>query len=515
MVFDLTILSFGVIATEALTAIEKKNKIKKNKIFKIAIIERDINNIPGGVAYSKINSKFGYFNNPLRLSHPNFIKWIKNKKNLYKLISFIKKNPNYRLNRWLEKNSKNFFKKSIYNEIYFPRLVYSFYLEDKIRNFMKIHKKKNILIDFYRGEINQIKKNKQIHVTSLNPMCQFKINTKSKAIKFHITKKYKNNIITKNLIVGNGLTPPKKITEINKSINSNYIWDFYAEGGTGNLLKKINLELKKKNNLIISFIGNKAGLLETMKELEYLILSKKKNIKLLTISKNPLTLEKAEISTNHTKFKLKIFINKNIKKISSAKQIFINLKKEFKFAISNGFNKYDVWTHILKKNILSKCLAKLNMKEKEKYNLSIFPKIRGMTRYTYPETIIAKENLEKKGFLKFVKSKVSSIKKEKEFITIKTNTRKEIKSHIVVNVSGPINLKEIKKESGFISSLKKISKNFNQRGFTTDKYFMLKESIFLPGNLSNNFNPFRKTLIKAVTNNTYKVVKFILRKEFV
>ena len=47
------------------------------------------------------------------------------------------------------------------------------------------------------------------------------------------------------------------------------------------------------------------------------------------------------------------------------------------------------------------------------------------------------------------------------------------------------------------------------------KYFMLKESIFLPGNLSNNFNPFRKTLIKAVTNNTYKVVKFILRKEFV
>ena len=59
------------------------------------------------------------------------------------------------------------------------------------------------------------------------------------------------------------------------------------------------------------------------------------------------------------------------------------------------------------------------------------------------------------------------------------------------------------------------SKNFNQRGFTTDKYFMLKESIFLPGNLSNNFNPFRKTLIKAVTNNTYKVVKFILRKEFV
>ena len=43
--------------------------------------EKNLNNIPGGIAYSKISSKFGYFNNPLRLSHPSFINWIKIDKN--------------------------------------------------------------------------------------------------------------------------------------------------------------------------------------------------------------------------------------------------------------------------------------------------------------------------------------------------------------------------------------------------------------------------------------------------
>ena len=40
------------------------------------------------------------------------------------------------------------------------------------------------------------------------------------------------------MILGNGLLPPKKIKIIDQSLNKNYIWDFYSEGGTNNLLKK-------------------------------------------------------------------------------------------------------------------------------------------------------------------------------------------------------------------------------------------------------------------------------------
>ena len=66
MQFDLTILGFGVIGVETLDALVLK--INKKQKIRVAIIEKNINNIPGGVAYSKKNSKFGYFNNPLRLS---------------------------------------------------------------------------------------------------------------------------------------------------------------------------------------------------------------------------------------------------------------------------------------------------------------------------------------------------------------------------------------------------------------------------------------------------------------
>ncbi len=82
MLFDFTIIGFGVIGVETLHAVKKKlfkSKSKKKKI-RIAIIEKNLKNVPGGVAYSQLNSKFGYFNNPLRLSHPEFIRWFNLKK---------------------------------------------------------------------------------------------------------------------------------------------------------------------------------------------------------------------------------------------------------------------------------------------------------------------------------------------------------------------------------------------------------------------------------------------------
>ena len=102
MKFDLTIVGFGVIGTESLHKLSQS--IKKDKNFKIAIIEKDLNKIPGGIAYNQIDSKYGYFNNPLRLSNTEFIRWIKNRKNINKLILFIQNYKNYNLNTWLINN---------------------------------------------------------------------------------------------------------------------------------------------------------------------------------------------------------------------------------------------------------------------------------------------------------------------------------------------------------------------------------------------------------------------------
>ena len=141
---NILLIGFGVIGTEALSKIVKDYNGKK--ILNITIIDKNTNNIPGGIAYSKSNSKFGFFNNPLRLSNPEFIKWIKTKRNIIKIKNFILKNKDFNLVSWLNKNKDfNNIKINKLNEIYLPRLTYSFFLEEKIINILKKIKKKKLI----------------------------------------------------------------------------------------------------------------------------------------------------------------------------------------------------------------------------------------------------------------------------------------------------------------------------------------------------------------------------------
>ena len=517
MLFDLTIIGFGVIGVESLHGIKinllKKNQKNKRKI-NIAVIEKDLTNVPGGVAYSQKSSKFGFFNNPLRLSHPEFIKWFNLNQNKKKIIEFSKKNKSYNLEIWSKKNE--FIQNRKYNdykEIYLPRLIYSFYLEEKIIQFLNLKKKINVSLKIYRGEAQKITNDQSYNIFSPKFFKEYKFNYDKR--KFNLKENKNNNIKvikSKKLIIGTGVVPPKMIDEKKIKNNPNYIWDFYSSGGTNNLIRKINTISKVKKKIKIVFIGNKAGLLETIQEIERLILMHKVNISIICISKNNQTLQKAERSKNFDSFKFKFLTKKEINKIKTAKQIFYLLKKEFKYAKIKGFNKYDVWTNVLSNQIMSICYKKLNEKEKKEYNFSIFPQIRNITRYTYPDTVSAKNRLERNKKIKFIKDKVVRIIKDKNILTLKTQFKKTIQSDIVINVSGPVSLIDAKKEIRFITSLKKLTKKFNERGFTTNKNFMLKKGLFLPGTLSNNFNPGRETIIKAITQNTHKVTKNIIDK---
>lgn len=507
---NLTLIGFGVIGVESLHTLVKK--IDKKKKIKISIIEKDLKNIPGGIAYSKKNSKFGFFNNPLRLSHPSFISWIKNKKNILRLVDFINNNPSYSLKGWLIRNYNNLMKKKSLKEIYFPRLIYSFFLEDKIKDIIQILRKKKIQVFFYNGNTNKInfEKNK-IKLLSNSAFKAFKIQVRNNELEIlGINKKYKF-LSTNKILIGNGLLPPKKIHINQKIVNNKYIWDFYSEGGTSNLLKKINQVKKRKKKIIVTFIGNKAGLLETTLQLKKLINDEGFDITINVISKKFSSLNKASFSKNFDSYKLRVFTNSRIKKIKVANEILFLLKKEFHVGVLNRFNKYDIWTTILKKNILNSSISKLSLSEKKNYNLTIFPKIRNLTRFTYPGTVSAKEFLEKKRRIKVIKGKCVSITKLKNIIYVKTNTKKTIKSDIVVNVSGPVDLNNLNTESKFIKNIKNFEGKFDKRGFLTDRNFMLSKQIFMPGILAYNFNPLRQTIIKAITNNSRKTINFLLK----
>ena len=98
--------------------------------------------------------------------------------------------------------------------------------------------------------------------------------------------------------------------------------------------------------------------------------------------------------------------------------------------------------------------------EKRKYFDLFFNKLRNITRFTYPETIIARERLLNLHILKTRKEAVQKIDFLKgKLIVLAKNQEKKINKYecdIVINVSGPLNVQTLKNEIPLIRNLKKM-----------------------------------------------------------
>ena len=84
---------------------------------------------------------------------------------------------------------------------------------------------------------------------------------------------------------------------------------------------------------------------------------------------------------------------------------------------------------------------------------------------------------------------------------------------LVVNVSGPLSALKLKNEWPVIDSIKKNNGKIIDGGFIVNDNFELinNKNIYLPGYLANGFNPARKTIIKAILENSHKTGKSIAR----
>ncbi len=508
---NIAIIGFGVIGTEILSKICERYNNKYNRKLNIVIVEKNLKNIPGGEAYSEYQSKFGFFNNPLRISNLEFVKWLKEKENIKKLCN-IASSKKYNLKDWLKLNDF-FCKKKInkFDELYVPRFFYSIFLQEKIFQSLK-NLKKNIKITFLNGEISKIENGKKISCILKNSSNKYSYFFKDKKIIFKKNNLKFKSFKSENIILGTGVLPPQKIKTEKKFSNKDYIDDFYGSRGTFNLINKINIKLRNKKKIKIIFIGNKAGLLEAMPELQKLTRSYKKKIKIICISPSSITLEKAELSKNFKNFKLSFSKNLKNKNVKKANDLYEYIEREFKIGTRNGFSKYDVWTKILRERLINKMYKSLPDKEKKNYNENVFTKIRNITRYTYPYTVNAKEKLETDKILKFIIGRVLKISEKGKKLFVTSEKNKNFFGDIIINVSGPTNLQKKNDRLKYLESLKEISKNYNNRGFFTNNLFMVKSNIFIPGTLSINFNPNRLTIIRAITRNAHKVAINLSKK---
>ena len=508
-----------------------QRQLKKSKKIIFAIIDKNPENIPGGVAYGFKISQFGYFNNPIRLSPVQFTKWLIKKENKKKIISYLKIHGGYTGKDWINKNMNILYSSKIkqINELYIPRTIANFWMEQRllwlISKMKKISKKNSIIFDlkFFKGEVLAIKNlkdnyHKIIFKNNYCEMLQYKIIKNSfKKIVFEKNKRISEPIFSKTQNIGLGLPPPKQLATTRAQKNNYYIWDFYSQGSTSSLINKILQINKIKKKIRVYFIGYKAGLLESLPELKKIILKKKIKIEIICSSKDLESIQKAKLSLNKKSYKLQVFKKKNLFSIRTAKKLYLSIIKEFELSYSLGYKKYDAWTQILNNKILDKCIKNFSYREKKQYYDFFYNKVRNVTRFTYPETIIAREKLLKMKILKTKKEIVKKVDNLKGQLIVETKSNNnKINKYIcdlVINVSGPLNVGTLKNEIPLINDLRKNGAKILSGGFVVNNYFKISgiKNIYTPGILARGFNPERKTIIKAILENSQKAGESIAK----
>ena len=508
-----------------------QRQLKKSKKIIFAIIDKNPENIPGGVAYGFKISQFGYFNNPIRLSPVQFTKWLIKKENKKKIISYLKIHGGYTGKDWIKKNINILYSSKIkqINELYIPRTIANFWMEQRllwlISKMKKISKKNSIIFDlkFFKGEVLAIKNlkdnyHKIIFKNNYCEMLQYKIIKNSfKKIVFEKNKRISEPIFSKTQNIGLGLPPPKQLATTRAQKNNYYIWDFYSHGSTSDLINKILQINKIKKKIRVYFIGYKAGLLESLPELKKIILKKKIKIEIICSSKDLESIQEAKLSLNKKSYKLQVFKKKKLFSIRTAKKLYFSIIKEFELSYSLGYKKYDAWTQILNNKILDKCIKNFSYREKKQYYDFFYNRVRNVTRFTYPETIIAREKLLKMKILKTKKEIVKKVDNLKGQLIVETKSNNnKINKYIcdmVINVSGPLNVGTLKNEIPLINDLRKNGAKILSGGFVVNNYFKISgiKNIYTPGILARGFNPERKTIIKAILENSQKAGESIAK----
>ena len=130
-------------------------------------------------------------------------------------------------------------------------------------------------------------------------------------------------------------------------------------------------------------------------------------------------------------------------------------------------------------------------------------------------------NVQKLLKIKILKTKKEIVKKvdilKEKLIVVAKNRNNKINKYvcdIVINVSGPLNAKTIENEVPLVKSLKnKGAKTTIAGGFVVDSNFKIIgiRNVYVPGILSRGFNPERKTIIKAILENSQKAGQSIAK----
>ncbi len=533
--YNFTSIGAGVGGTEAtiaaLYSVIENLRIQKaegknvaGQSYSYALVDESAENIPGGVGFGREMSHFGDFNNPIRLSPNDFVGWVLNNKTL--ISSYIEQYGGLKGQKWLDTYGSQLeqaLTASDISELYLPRAVFGYFMEERLLDVMDVASKAEaelgiiIKVDFWQGVANGYMPSMDgkggtftFGDEGLERLELVRTGQTFPKLRFEATgERQETGLETERANISLGIAPPQQLATTAAQENQNYLWDFYAEGGTQKLLERIRAVQtdNPERQVTIHFLGSMAGLLESLPELEAMRDAGTINVKLISSSSKAETLQKAEFTAGKPAYQLAHFTLANASQFSSADAVLDGVREEFKRAKESGYGAYDAWTPILMGGVLNTIISKLSDNERERYDSSIHPKLREISRFTNPETVLAKESLESKGVLVMRSGeRATGIEERNGQLVVKIDKDTGVAENmadIVVNVSGPLSPDKLTNISPLIRALSEAGAEIAQTGIKVDDGFQVKgvRGISLSGTLAEGYNPNRQTIINAILNN--------------
>ncbi len=196
----------------------------------------------------------------------------------------------------------------------------------------------------------------------------------------------------------------------------------------------------------------------------------------------------------------------------------MNLKQEFIKGSEAGYTLYDVW--YICHPIFVEAVRNLYLYYPEEFNKYLqnnFADIRKLTSFTNPDTIAAKEHLERDGILTLKRGDIIKIRKTGSVFVLEVKNYKgkqyELTADLVVNTLGSDNLINLLRSNTLIQSLLECGAVFNQSrtGLKTDKNQQASEGLYVIGSLAFGGNlhhlnyALRYTHLKAIVHEAFTV----------
>jgi uncharacterized NAD(P)/FAD-binding protein YdhS len=465
---------------------------------KLIIIDRG-GNFGGGIPWGKDAHLSYMLNSPPRINEPReeLEKWISN--NLEQIRNYLTDNAGKVGRDWLAKNENLLINRN-FNEVYFPRRIYGFFLEEQLYQAIETAEKSllyyglEIEIQLVKATVQEIYINadltKQI-VLKDSQGYEVKCSRSSEGnyfpkIFFQEGQKISHIPPAAQVCLSIGILPSPKLNI--SSSNNHYVGNLYAKDKL-NWLKQELWRIHKKydREVTLVFLGSSATFLDSLLEIES-DESILKVLRIIALSKQGQTRQAAIISPDLPPYKPE-FLNQEFKSISS---LIAALKQEYTTALAQGYKSYDVWYNCL--GIFQNKLIQLKNNYPQEFAIYLetgFTEVRKLTNFTNPETIAVKERLEKRGILYLEKAKLEKIKftESGEQITLTFPSDagiKEFTADILINSMGEDKFINFVQSNSLMQSLLNcgVKLNESQNGFLTDKNQHAGQGIYLIGRIA-------------------------------